>query len=70
MSARSQKNARGTVQCENTTLHLLKANDFVADSIRREMAERKILLVNLVSSPGSGKTSLLQETAAPPWRPG
>ncbi|MEL6592487.1 MAG: hydrogenase nickel incorporation protein HypB [Bacteroidota bacterium] len=54
--------ARGTVQCENTTMHLLKANDFVADSIRRQMAEKQILLLNLVSSPGSGKTTLLQET--------
>ena len=63
MSARSQKAARGTVQCENTTLHLLKANDFVADSIRKEVGARNILLLNLVSSPGSGKTSLLQETA-------
>ena len=60
---KSSKAARGTVQCENTTLHLLKANDFVAESIRKEMAERNILLLNIVSSAGSGKTTLLQETA-------
>ncbi|MEM9328472.1 MAG: hydrogenase nickel incorporation protein HypB [Bacteroidota bacterium] len=56
------KAARGTVQCENTTLHLLKANDFVADTIRKQMADQNILLINIVSSAGSGKTTLLQET--------
>jgi hydrogenase nickel incorporation protein HypB len=59
---KSTKAARGTVQCDNTTLHLLKANDFVADSIRQKMKEENILLLNLTSSPGSGKTTLLQET--------
>lgn len=59
---KSAKAARGTVQCDNTTLHLLKANDFVADTIRQKMKEENILLLNLTSSPGSGKTSLLQET--------
>ena len=59
---KSAKAARGTVQCENTTLHLLKANDFVADSIRKEMSEKNILVINMVSSAGSGKTTLLQET--------
>lgn len=50
------------MQCDNTTLHLLKANDFVAHSIREEMKKRNILLLNITSSPGSGKTTLLQET--------
>lgn len=48
--------------CDNTTMHLLKANDFVAKSIRKEMDKRNILLINMTSSAGSGKTSLLQET--------
>jgi hydrogenase nickel incorporation protein HypB len=60
---RSSKNSRGTVQCDNTTMHLLQANDFVADAIRKEVANRNILLINIVSSAGSGKTTLLQETA-------
>ncbi|RMG71405.1 MAG: hydrogenase accessory protein HypB [Bacteroidetes bacterium] len=60
---KSSKAARGTVQCDNTTLHLLKANDFVAERIREEMARRQVLMVNVVSSAGSGKTTLLQETA-------
>lgn len=60
---KSSKAARGTVTCDNTTMHLLKANDFVAESIRRKMAEQNILLINITSSAGSGKTTLLQETA-------
>ncbi|MCI4648931.1 hydrogenase nickel incorporation protein HypB [Phaeodactylibacter sp.] len=59
---RSSKAARGTVTCDNTTMHLLKANDFVADSIRKQMAAQNILLLNITSSAGSGKTTLLQET--------
>jgi hydrogenase nickel incorporation protein HypB len=50
----------GSVQCENTSLHLLKANDFVAKAIRQQLPH--ILVVNICSSPGSGKTTLLQET--------
>lgn len=60
---KSSKAARGTVTCDNTTMHLLKANDFVAESIRKKMAEGPILLINITSSAGSGKTTLLQETA-------
>ncbi|MFM7358787.1 MAG: hydrogenase nickel incorporation protein HypB [Sediminibacterium sp.] len=52
----------GSVQCENTTLNLLKANDFVAKAIREKLAPHKILVLNICSSPGSGKTTLLQET--------
>lgn len=60
---KSTKAARGTVTCDNTTMHLLKANDFVAESIRKRMAEQNTLLINITSSAGSGKTTLLQETA-------
>lgn len=60
---KSTKAARGTVTCDNTTMHLLKANDFVAESIRKRMAEQNIMLINITSSAGSGKTTLLQETA-------
>lgn len=60
---KSSRGARGSVTCDNTTMHLLKANDFVAQAIRKEMARRNILLINITSSPGSGKTTLLQETA-------
>lgn len=60
---KSNKAARGTAQCENTNINLLKANDFVADIIKKEMAKSKTLLVNITSSAGSGKTTLLQKTA-------
>lgn len=60
---KSSKAARGTVQCENTNINLLKANDFVADIIRQEMAKTNTLLVNITSSAGSGKTTLMQKTA-------
>ncbi|AFD56075.1 hypothetical protein AWM61_06215 [Riemerella anatipestifer] len=52
--------AVGSVQCDNTTLNLLKANDFVAKSIKERLTD--MLVVNICSSPGSGKTTLLQET--------
>ena len=60
---KSTKAARGTVQCENTNLNLLEASDFVADIIKKEMAKHKTLLVNITSSAGSGKTTLMQKTA-------
>ena len=60
--SKSNKNVRGTLSCDNTTMHLLQANDFVADSIRKVMSEKNILMINIVSSAGSGKTALLQET--------
>ncbi|MEM9547371.1 MAG: hydrogenase nickel incorporation protein HypB [Bacteroidota bacterium] len=60
---KSNRAARGTVTCDNTTMHLLKANDFVAESIRKKVADQNILLINMTSSAGSGKTTLLQETA-------
>lgn len=54
---------RGTVQGHDISINLLKANDFVADGIRKQMHTKNILLINLVSSPGSGKTALLEATA-------
>jgi hydrogenase nickel incorporation protein HypB len=41
---------------------ILKANDETARSMRREFERAGVLVVNVVSSPGSGKTSLLKET--------
>ena len=61
MTEKSTRAARGTIICDNTTMALLKANDYVAEAIRREMDRRGVLLINLTSSPGSGKTTLLQE---------
>ncbi|MEP7233406.1 MAG: hydrogenase nickel incorporation protein HypB [Ginsengibacter sp.] len=57
---KSNRAPLGSVQCENTTLNLLKANDFVAKAIRERLPG--MLVVNICSSPGSGKTTLMQET--------
>jgi len=41
---------------------VLRANDMLAEALRREWASRSMLVVNLLSSPGSGKTALLERT--------
>ncbi len=41
---------------------ILKKNDEIADEIRRLLKEKKIFTINILSSPGSGKTSLLEKT--------
>lgn len=56
---KSAGNRVGSVQCDNTTLHLLKANDYVANAIRERLKD--VCIINVCSSPGSGKTTLLQE---------
>ncbi len=42
----------------------LEANDRIAARLREDFARRGILVLNLISSPGSGKTSLLERTLA------
>lgn len=41
---------------------VLEKNDAIAEQNRRTFLENNILVLNLVSSPGSGKTSLLERT--------
>ena len=41
---------------------ILAGNDRRAEAIRKELKERKIFLLNLMSSPGSGKTTVLCKT--------
>lgn len=41
---------------------VLAADEQYANAIRMEMAERKVLVLNLIGSPGAGKTTLLEET--------
>jgi hydrogenase nickel incorporation protein HypB len=43
---------------------LLKQNDVVARELRRTFAEAGVFVVSLVSSPGAGKTELLEHTLA------
>jgi hydrogenase nickel incorporation protein HypB len=46
----------------NVMQKLLKANDAIADEIRDSLKSKGIFFVNLMSSPGSGKTTLIEET--------
>jgi hydrogenase nickel incorporation protein HypB len=43
---------------------VLEKNDAIADELRKSYKENKIFSINLVSSPGSGKTSLVEKTIA------
>ncbi|MCM2270991.1 MAG: hydrogenase nickel incorporation protein HypB [candidate division Zixibacteria bacterium] len=43
---------------------VLSENDKLAGSLRERLTAHRILCLNLVSSPGSGKTSLLEKTIA------
>lgn len=42
--------------------HLLDASAKKADEIRKMLAEKKVMMVNLIGSPGGGKTTLLEKT--------
>jgi hydrogenase nickel incorporation protein HypB len=42
--------------------NVLKENDRIAAELRDELAQRRILCLNLISSPGAGKTSILEDT--------
>ena len=42
--------------------NILEANDEIAGGIRKQFADKHITAVNLISSPGAGKTSLLERT--------
>jgi hydrogenase nickel incorporation protein HypB len=43
---------------------VLSRNDEIAAEVRRHLQARGILALNLIGSPGSGKTSLVERTAA------
>ncbi len=42
--------------------NVLEANDKIADELRVLFKEKNILVLNLISSPGAGKTSILERT--------
>lgn len=52
----------GGVRTVETRVPLLDNNDRIAAANRAEFARRRILALNLVSSPGAGKTALLERT--------
>ncbi len=41
---------------------VLSENDILAQELRKKFQEHSVFVINLVSSPGSGKTSLLEKT--------
>jgi len=43
---------------------ILNLNDTIASSLRKDLTRKRILYLNLMSSPGSGKTTLIEKTAA------
>ena len=57
---KSSRLTTGSIDTEHVSLNLLKANDFVAGTIREKLKD--ILVINVCSSPGSGKTTLMQKT--------
>ncbi len=46
----------------NIEQKVLSENDRLAAELRKKLAQHRVLCLNLVSSPGSGKTSLLEKT--------
>ncbi len=42
--------------------NILDRNQNMADEVRKIMKEKKVLMVNIISSPGAGKTTLLERT--------
>ncbi len=42
--------------------NILKANDAIADQNKRFFSEKNILAINVISSPGAGKTTLIENT--------
>ncbi|MDI6754038.1 MAG: hydrogenase nickel incorporation protein HypB, partial [Thermodesulfobacteriota bacterium] len=42
--------------------NILEANQRIAEENRKRFAEKQLLVINLMSSPGAGKTSLLERT--------
>ena len=46
----------------NVVKNILDANERIADENRRLFDEKKVYVINLMSSPGAGKTSLVEKT--------
>ena len=61
----------GVTRLVEVRKNVLKQNDVVARALRTRFEEAGVFVVSLVSSPGSGKTALLERTLAtlrPRWR--
>ncbi|MDO9211825.1 MAG: hydrogenase nickel incorporation protein HypB, partial [Deltaproteobacteria bacterium] len=42
--------------------NIMEANQRLAEENRRQFSQNRVLVINLMSSPGAGKTSLLEKT--------
>jgi hydrogenase nickel incorporation protein HypB len=66
MTQRAEKTDRGDEMQEVRVLEVKQSvfanNDRQADELRKELKEKKVFLLNLMSSPGSGKTTTLLRT--------
>jgi hydrogenase nickel incorporation protein HypB len=62
MSSENPSGTTPTTRRIAVITRILDANDRVADENRRRFAEFGVAVVNLVSSPGAGKTRLLEST--------
>lgn len=51
-----------TTTVVNVEKKVLNANQILAEELRKQFAAAGVLVVNLISSPGSGKTKLLEKT--------
>ncbi len=54
--------AMGQYKVYEIKQNIFKANDDAADVLRAEMKHNKCFMLNLMSSPGSGKTTTLTRT--------
>jgi hydrogenase nickel incorporation protein HypB len=41
---------------------ILASNDLAAESLRKDLSEKKVFAINVMSSPGSGKTTIIEKT--------
>ena len=46
----------------NVNRPVMETNDMISDELKEMFAEKKILVLNLISSPGAGKTTVLERT--------
>lgn len=58
--------AMGQYKVYEIKQNIFKANDDAADVLRAEMKQNKCFMLNLMSSPGSGKTTTLTRTIEQP----
>jgi hydrogenase nickel incorporation protein HypB len=58
------RSCQGVIMEIKVVRKVLDANDTVAEANRKHFAEKGILVINLMSSPGSGKTTTLEKTIA------